>query len=83
MFVSASLYFPGTFQSLGLFGGLTVSEGVLPSDLGRLGFSVGVSNCSVKLVVPGRWIPPVLASLDLALAFFSLRLAHTHKAFFA
>jgi hypothetical protein len=83
MLVSASLYFPGPFQSLGLFGGLTVSEKLIPSYLRRLGVSVGVSNCLVKLAVPGCWMPPVPASLDLALAFFNLRLAHPANAFFA
>jgi hypothetical protein len=45
MLVSASLEFPGLLESLGLFGGLAVSIGVLPSNLVLLGVSVEVSPC--------------------------------------
>jgi hypothetical protein len=55
--ISASLKFLGLLEFLGLFGGLAVSVGVLPTDLGLSGVSVEVSPCLGALSFPGFWMP--------------------------
>jgi hypothetical protein len=44
---------PCESPSLGLFGGLAISIGVLPSDLGLLRVSVEVSHCLGAPAFPG------------------------------
>jgi hypothetical protein len=71
-----------SYKSLGRFGDQAISVGVLPSNLGLLMALVEVSLCLGTPTFRGSWMPPVSASLALALVFFNFHLAHPDNAFF-
>jgi hypothetical protein len=68
--VRISLYIPGPLESLGLFEGLILSTGALPSDLSLLEVPAGVSPNLGVPTFPSSWAPPVPAWLALVLFQF-------------
>jgi hypothetical protein len=74
--VGQRLYVPDPLESLGLFGGLTLSLVVLPSGHGLLEVPVKISPLGMP-TIPGCRVPTVPSCL----ALFSLCLAHPDSFF--